>query len=103
MSHLLLIILVAAITFGSRLSFMIRPLSDAGVKENRFLEVFPTALFVALAIDGFVAPAGSLDLSPAVAAGLGGLAGALIFKLSVLGVTGTGLAAYWIARWIWGF
>ena len=102
MSHLLLIVLVAAITFGSRLSFMIRPLPDARVKENRFLEVFPTALFVALAATGFVAPDGSLDLSPAVAAGLGGLTGGFIFKRSVLGVTGIGLAAYWIARWIWG-
>ena len=30
MSHLLLIVLAAIITFASRLSFMLRPLHDAG-------------------------------------------------------------------------
>ena len=102
MSHLLLIVLAAVITFASRLSFMLRPLPDARVKESRFLEVFPTALFVALAVNGFVAPEGSLDLSPAVAAGIGGVAGAAIFKRSVLGVVGIGLVGYWVARLIWG-
>ena len=42
------------------------------MKESRFLEVFPTALFVALAVNGFAAPDGSLELSPAMAAGIGG-------------------------------
>ena len=102
MSHLLLILLVAAITFGSRLSFMIRPLPHSTVKENRFLELFPTALFVSLAVNGFVAPGGSLDLGPALAAGIGGIAGAVLFRRSILGVVGVGLVAYWIARLVWG-
>lgn len=100
MSHLTLIVLVAVITFGSRLSFMLRPRSE--VKESRFLEVFPTALFVALAVNGFVAPEGTLDLGPALAAGFGGVAGALLFKRSILGVVGAGLLGYWTARLIWG-
>jgi len=102
MSHLGLIVLAAMITFASRITFMIRPLSASRLKENRFLEVFPTALFVALTVTGLAAPEGSLDLSPAAAAGVGGVAGAFIFKRSVLGVAAMGLVAYWAARLIWG-
>lgn len=100
MSHLTLTFLVAAITFGSRLSFMLRPQPE--VKESRFLEVFPAALFVALAVSGFVAPEGTLDVGPALAAGFGGVAGAFLFKRSILGVVGAGLVGYWIARLTWG-
>ena len=102
MSHLALIFLAAVITFASRLSFMVRPLPDARVKESRFLEVFPTALFVALAVNGFVAPEGTLDFGPALAAGIGGVAGAFLFKRSILGVVGVGLVGYWVARLLWG-
>jgi branched-subunit amino acid transport protein len=101
-SHFFLIVLAAVITFGSRLSFMLRPLPDARVKESRFLEGFPTALFVALAVNGFVAPEGTLDFGPPLAAGFGGVAGAFLFKRSILGVVGLGLLGYWIARLIWG-
>ena len=102
MSHFLLIVLAAAITLASRLSFMIRPLPDTRINESRFLEVFPTALFVALAVNGFVSPDGTLDLGPAIAGGLGGVAGAVIFKRSILGVVGVGFAGYWAARLLWG-
>ncbi len=102
MSHVILIVLAAVITFASRLSFMLRPLSDSRVRESRFLEVFPAALFVALAVNGFVAPEGTLDLGPAVAAGIGGSAGASLFKRSILGVVGVGLIGYWVSRLIWG-
>jgi branched-subunit amino acid transport protein len=101
-SHFILIVLAAVITFASRLSFMLRPLPDSRVKESRFLEVFPTALFVALAVNGFVAPERTLDFGPALAAGFGGVAGAFLFKRSILGVVGVGLVGYWIARLIWG-
>lgn len=102
MSHLLLIVVAAVITFASRLSFMIRPLPSDRVKESRFLQVFPTALFVALAVNGFVAPGGNIDLSPALAAGIGGVVGAILFKRSILAVVGFGLVGYWIARLAWG-
>jgi branched-subunit amino acid transport protein len=101
-SHLLLIVLVAAVTLASRLSFMLRPLPDRRVKDNRFLEVFPAALFTALAVTGFAAPGGDLDLGPAVAGGIAGVAGAVVFKRSILGVVGAGLAGYWAARWLCG-
>lgn len=100
MSHLTLIVVAAVITFGSRLSFMLRP--RPGLKESRFLEVFPTALFVALAVNGFAAPEGTLDFGPALAAGFGGVIGAFLFKRSILGVASAGLIGYWIARLIWG-
>ena len=100
MSHLTLIVLAAAITFGSRLSFMLRPRLE--VKGSRFLEVFPTALFVALAVNGFVAPEGTPDFGPALAAGFGGVAGAFLFKRSILGVVSVGLIGYWTARLIGG-
>lgn len=102
MSHIVLIVLAAVITFASRLSFMIRPFDDARVRESKFLEVFPTALFVALAVNGFIAPDGRVDVSPAMAAGIGGVAGAFLFKRSVLGVVGVGLVGYWVARLIGG-
>ena len=102
MSHFILIVLAAVITFASRLSFMLRPLPDAWVRESRFLEVFPTALFVALAVNGLVAPEGTLDFGPALAAGFGGVAGGFLFKRSILGVVGVGLLGYCIARLIWG-
>jgi branched-subunit amino acid transport protein len=102
MSHLTMIIVAAAITFASRASFMLRPLPTARVQANRFLAVFPIALFVALAINGLAAPDGILDLTPALAAGVGGTAGALIFKRSILGVVGVGMAGYWVARLVWG-
>ena len=102
MSHLLLIGLVAAVTLASRLSFMLRRPPEGSVKDNRFLEVFPAALFTALAVHGFVAPAGDLDLGPAIAGGIAGVAGAAVFKRSILGVIGLGLIGYWAARWLGG-
>jgi len=101
-NYLTLIVLVAVITFASRVSFMLRPLPGSRVKENRFLEVFPAALFVALAVNGFVAPEGTLDFGPALGAACGGVAGAVLFKRSILGVVGAGLVGYWIARLTWG-
>ena len=61
MSHLLMIILMAVITFATRISFLLRPLPSARIRESRFLHVFPVALFVALAADGLLAPDGLLE------------------------------------------
>lgn len=99
MSTFLLIVSMAAITLSSRLSFMTRPVKSDKVKENRFLEAFPVALFVTLAVVGFAPPGRDLvQLTPSVVAGLGGLAGAALFKRSMLGVVGVGALAYWLAR-----
>lgn len=98
MSHLVMIILIALITFATRISFLLRPLPSERIRENKFLEVFPVALFVALAANGLLAPDGRLDFTPSLAAALGGIIGAAIFKRSILGVIAIGLVGYWIAR-----
>jgi branched-subunit amino acid transport protein len=98
MSHLAIIVLVALITFLSRASFMLWRPSSRSMKENRFLEVFPVALFVAFAVTGFVAPRGELDFTPTLAAAAGGLAGAVIFRRSIAGIMACGLVIYWLAR-----
>lgn len=98
MSHLVMIILMAVITFATRISFLLRPLPSARIRESRFLHVFPVALFVALAADGLLAPAGLLEVSPSLAAGVGGIIGAVLFKRSILGIIAMGLVGYWIAR-----
>jgi branched-subunit amino acid transport protein len=101
-SHFLLIVISGIITFASRASFLLRPMASAKLKKNRFLEVFPIALFVSLAVNGLAAPGGDLDFSPALAAGVGGVVGAALFKRSILGVAVVGIAGYWIARMAWG-
>jgi branched-subunit amino acid transport protein len=93
-----MIVLMAVITFASRISFMWRPLPTERVGDNRFLEVFPTALFVALAVGGLTAPQGQIAATPALAALVGGVVGAAVFKRAILGVVGAGLAFYWLAR-----
>ncbi len=98
MSTFALIVAMAAITFASRLSFMVKPVTSSRVKESSFLEVFPVALFVTLAVSGLAAPGGELEVTPALAAGVGGVAGALVFKRSLLATVLAGVAAYWLAR-----
>ncbi|MGH8927170.1 MAG: AzlD domain-containing protein [Acidimicrobiia bacterium] len=98
MSHLLLIVVAAIITFASRAAFMLRPVPAEKASKSRFLEVFPVALFVAIAVNGFAAAQGQLAPSPALAAALGGMVGAAVFKRSILGVVIVGMAGYWIAR-----
>ncbi|MGI8518961.1 MAG: AzlD domain-containing protein [Acidimicrobiia bacterium] len=96
MSYLWLVLAVAAINFASRISFLAR--ASAKSTTNRFLEVFPVALFVALAARDLIAPAGSIASTPSLAAALGAVIGGLVFRRSILGVVGAGLAFYWIAR-----
>lgn len=96
MSYLWLVLAVAAINFASRISFLARP--GAKSSNNRFLEVFPVALFVSLAARDLIAPEASIIASPSLAAALGAVVGGLVFRRSILGVVGAGLAFYWVAR-----
>jgi branched-subunit amino acid transport protein len=96
LSHLLLILIIAVVNFVTRFSFLARPESQSS--SGRFLEVFPVALFVSLAARDLLAPEGSLDASPALAAAIGAIVGGLVFRRSILGVVGAGLAFYWAAR-----
>jgi branched-subunit amino acid transport protein len=97
-----LVILVAVITYATRLSFMLRPRPAPGGALGRFLDVFPLALFVSLAAVGMVAPNGALDLTPALAAAAGGVLGAVLFRRNLWGVLGVGAALFYLTRAIVG-
>ena len=102
MSDLALIGLVAAITYGSRVIFLARRRPVPAGLIGRFLEVFPLALFVALATSGLAAPEGDLSVTPALAGAAGGLAGAKLTRRSLVGTILVGAAAYWLVRWVTG-
>jgi branched-subunit amino acid transport protein len=101
-SDLTLVVLVAAITYATRLSFMLRPRPAPEGALGRFLDVFPLALFVSLAAVGMVAPDGALDLTPALAAAAGGVLGAVLFRRNLWGVLGVGAALFYLTRAIVG-
>ena len=50
-----MVVAVAAITYGTRVAFLLRPRSVPEGALGRFLDVFPLALFVAIAITGLAA------------------------------------------------
>ena len=95
-----LILAAAVITYGSRVVFLARPREVPAGPFGRFLEVFPLALFVALATIGLAAPDGTPSFTPALAGAAGGAAGAFLTRRSLLGVIVVGGAAYWLARWV---
>lgn len=97
-SNLTLILVVAVITFGSRVLFLAqrRPVPEGMV--GRFLEVFPLALFIALATSGLVAPEGTPALTPALGGAAGGVIGAGVTRRSLVGTILIGAAGYWLAR-----
>jgi branched-subunit amino acid transport protein len=101
-SDLTLVIVVAVITYGTRLSFMLRPRPALEGALGRFLDVFPLALFVSLAAIGMVAPDGPLAFTPALAAAAGGVLGAIIFRRNLWGVLGVGAAFFYLTRAIVG-
>jgi len=54
MSDLALIGSVAVITFATRVAFLVRPRSSPEGLIGRFLDVFPLALFVAIAANSLI-------------------------------------------------
>ncbi len=98
MSDLALVVAVAVITYATRLSFMLRPRPVPEGRLGRFLEVFPLALFLAIASTGLAAPGGTPAVSPALAAALGGILGAIFFRRNLWGVLGVGAAFFYLAR-----
>lgn len=98
MSDLVLVAAVAAITFGSRLAFLIRPRPVPQGALGRFLDVFPLALFVAIAATGMVAPDGEPAVTPALAAALGGVIGAVVFRRNLWGVLAVGMVFFYVTR-----
>lgn len=102
MSDVVLVVLVALITYASRLSFMLRPRPAPGGALGRFLDVFPLALFMAIAATGLAAPNGSPEISPALAAALGGVLGAVVFRRNLWGVLVVGASFYYLTRTLTG-
>lgn len=102
MNDLTLIMVVAAITFGSRVVFLARqrPVPEGIV--GRFLEVFPLALFIALATSGLAAPEGAPAATPALGGAVGGVVGAAVTRRSLVGTILFGASAYWLVRWLAG-
>ncbi len=98
MSDLALVAAMAAITYASRVAFLVRTGDPPGGLVGRFLDVFPLALFVSLATVGLAAPDGDLDASIALVAAAGGVLGAAVTKRSLVGVLLFGAAAWWAAR-----
>jgi len=101
-TDLTLILVVAVITFGSRVVFLARrrPVPEGIV--GRFLEVFPLALFIALATTGLAAPEGSVAVTPALGGAVGGVIGAAVTRRSLVGTIVIGAAAYWLVRLLVG-
>lgn len=98
MSDLALVLGVAAITFGTRVVFLLRPRAAPGGRVGRFLEVFPLALFIAIATNGLTAPAGTPELTAHLAAAIGGVVGGIVFRRSLWGVLGLGAVCFYVAR-----
>lgn len=98
MSDLYLVLGVAVITYVSRVVFLIRPRPVPAGLIGRFLDVFPLALFMAIATAGLVAPNGTPEVTPGLAAAAGGVLGAFLFRRSLLGVLGVGAVAFYLVR-----
>ena len=102
MSDLALVLVVAVITFATRIAFLIRPRPVPGGPLGRFLEVFPLALFVVIAATGLAAPEGSLAVTPALAGAVGGVVGGILFRRNLWGVMLLGAVAFYVTRAIVG-
>lgn len=98
MSDVAVVVTMALITYASRAVFLLWPRTIPEGYVGRFLELFPLALFVAIATLGLAAPEGRVDATIALVAAAGGLVGAALTKRSFLGVAGFGIVAWWAAR-----
>ncbi len=98
MSDLVLIATVAVITFATRVAFLVRPRPAPGGIVGRFLDVFPLALFIAIATAALGAPEGSPDLNPGLAAAAGGILGGFVFRRALIGVLAVGAIAFYLVR-----
>ena len=93
-----MVVAVAAITYGTRVAFLLRPRSVPEGALGRFLDVFPLALFVAIAATGLAAPDGDPAVTPALAAALGGVIGAVVFRRNLWAVLVVGMLFFYITR-----
>ncbi len=98
MREVALVLAVGLVTFGARASYLLRPTRAEKNDLPPFLEVFPVALFVALATVGLAAPEGDLALGPSLGAAAGGVVGAVLTRRSIIGVIAFGAVGYGLAR-----
>lgn len=98
MTDFYLILAVAAITFSSRVAFLLKPRQAPSGLVGRFLDVFPLALFIAIAAQGLLAPNGTPEVTPALAALAGGVLGGILFKRNLWGVLLCGAVLFYLAR-----
>ena len=98
MSDLVLILIAAVITYASRVVFLARPRPAPGGPVGRFLEVFPLALFIALATVGLAAPNGQPEITVSLVAAAGGVVGGAVFRRSLWGVIAVGALAFYVVR-----
>ncbi len=89
---------MAVITYACRVTYFLPKQPPRIRTENPFLEIFPIALFVALATVGLAAPEGRLAVTPFLGGAAGGLLGGFIKRGSVIVVVLAGIAGYWLAR-----
>jgi branched-subunit amino acid transport protein len=83
-------------------AFLIRPRASWGGRVGRFLDLFPLALFVAIATSELVTDSGPGFPAANIAAAIGGVIGAVLFRRSLWGVIGLGAVAYYLARSVAG-
>jgi len=102
MTALLVVLAMAAVTYGCRVLFLVHPGRTPAGRLGLFLERFPLALFVALAAATLLLHEESVDPVPGYAALAGGVAGSLLTRRSLPGGLAFGMAAYWLARWLSG-
>jgi len=98
MTDLLVVLGMAAVTYGCRVSFLARAGPAPAGRLARFLERFPLALFVSLAAATLLVPGGLEDPVPGYAALGGAVGGGWLTRRSLPGVLAGGVAAYWLAR-----
>jgi branched-subunit amino acid transport protein len=97
-SNFLVIVAVAAVTYASRVAFLVRPRPTLGGRVGRFLDAFPLALFIALATVGLAAPDGRPEVTEGLAAAVGGIVGGVVFRRSLWGVITVGAVALYVVR-----
>lgn len=98
MGEVALVVAVGLVTFATRASYLLRRTRAEGEHLPAFLDVFPVALFVALATVGLAAPDGELVAGPSLAAAAGGIVGAALGRRSILGAVVGGTVGYLLAR-----
>jgi len=102
MTDFLVVLGMAAVTYGCRVLFLARPGREPSGRLALFLERFPLALFVALAASTLLVPGELSDPGPGYAALGGAVVGAVAGRRALVAVLAGGVAAYWVARWLLG-